>query len=176
MIAASTLVLALLLGAPADPNTTIASLPESAWADSVTSLDSNVHALDTNVTELEQETTEGDETVIALTSDVLFAFDKADLSSRARDKILDLVADIPNGSTVRVHGHTDSRGSARHNTALSLRRAKAVASVIAGARPGLVLDVAGFGESRPVKPNSIAGDDNPDGRQQNRRVEIRFDR
>jgi outer membrane protein OmpA-like peptidoglycan-associated protein len=36
------------------------------------------------------------------------------------------------------------------------------------------LSPAGFGETRPIAPNDIGGVDNPDGRAQNRRVELRF--
>jgi OOP family OmpA-OmpF porin len=62
-----------------------------------------------------------------------------------------------------VTGHTDARGSAAYNRALSLRRARAVAAVL---RAGRVRIVAA-GESRPVASNRAAA-----GRARNRRVEI----
>ena len=43
------------------------------------------------------------------------------------------------------------------------------------ARPDLKLDVEGFGKGRPVAPNSQGGEDNPEGRALNRRVEIRYE-
>ena len=67
---------------------------------------------------------------------------------------------------VRVEGHTDDRGSVAVNQPLSLRRAAAVADELVAqgmARAGI--SVAGFGDSRPVAPNS-----SDEARAQNRRV------
>ena len=188
MIGASGLVLALLVAAPVsagaatasgvvadDRATALAALPPSAWTDSISPLKPNVIGLDSNVSEVEQESTEGEETVISLTSDVLFAFAKADLAPAAQAKIVELVKPIPNGSTVKVYGHTDGKGSAELNQTLSEQRAQAVAAVIAKARPEVKLDVRGFGMTKPVEPNTSGGKDNPDGREKNRRVEIRYE-
>ena len=158
-----------------DRATALAALPPEAWAESVTALTPNVNALDTNVSEVEQESTQGDETVISLTSDVLFAFGKADLSPTAQAKIVELVTPIPNGATVKVHGHTDGKGTTTDNQKLSEQRADAVAAVIGKAQPGLKLDVRGFGMTKPVEPNTKGGKDNPEGREKNRRVEIRYE-
>jgi outer membrane protein OmpA-like peptidoglycan-associated protein len=49
-----------------------------------------------------------------------------------------------------------------------------VASVVAKTRPDVKLSVQGFGESRPVAANDTGGKDNPEGRAQNRRVELRY--
>jgi outer membrane protein OmpA-like peptidoglycan-associated protein len=97
---------------------------------------------------------------VAVPSDVLFAFDSARLTSRGRATLRGLeLGDGP----IRVTGHTDARGSAAYNRALSLRRARAVAAVL---RSGRVRIVAA-GESRPVASNRTAA-----GRPRNRRVEI----
>jgi outer membrane protein OmpA-like peptidoglycan-associated protein len=97
---------------------------------------------------------------VAVPSDVLFAFDSARLTARGRATLRDLeLGDGP----IRVTGHTDARGSATHNRALSLRRARAVAAVL---RSGRVRIVAA-GESQPVASNRAAA-----GRARNRRVEI----
>lgn len=53
-------------------------------------------------------------------------------------------------------------------------RAQAVADAVAAARPDLVLEVAGRGEAEPAAPNEQGGEDNPEGREQNRRVELRY--
>lgn len=195
MIGVSGVALALVLGLPTaggvqatggaptasgvvadDRATALAALPPEAWAKSITALEPNVTALDTNVSEVEQESTQGDETVISLTSDVLFAFGKATLAEGAPEKIAALVKPIPNGATVKVYGHTDGKGTATDNQALSEQRAKAVAAVISRAHPGLKLDVRGFGMTKPVEPNTKGGKDNPDGREKNRRVEIRYEK
>ena len=74
-----------------------------------------------------------------------------------------------------VAGHTDGVGRDDDNVALSERRAHAVASWLrarsAKGAPGIVEQ--GYGRSRPIAPNhNPDGSDSPEGRQQNRRVEI----
>lgn len=165
-----------------DRDEVLAELPEKAWPQSITQLDDNVTQLDDNVTQLQPRITEVDrrttdmgEQVIALSSDVLFEFDKADISATAEEKIRELVAEVPDGASVRVHGHTDSLGTDERNAELSLERAETVAAVIEAARPDLELEVEGFGPDQPVEPNEVNGEDNPEGRALNRRVEIRYD-
>lgn len=118
---------------------------------------------------IETETTEGDETVISLDTDILFAFGSAELPSSAGARIAELLIDIPQGAAVCVTGHTDDIGSDVDNVVLSQQRADAVAAAVRTARPDLALDVEGRGESEPVVSN---GD--PEGREANRRVEIRY--
>ncbi|THV22344.1 OmpA family protein [Peteryoungia ipomoeae] len=71
---------------------------------------------------------------------------------------------------IDVNGHTDSTGSLAHNQALSERRALSVASYLngQGIDPRRVSSL-GFGPSQPVASNAT-----PDGRAQNRRVEIQI--
>jgi outer membrane protein OmpA-like peptidoglycan-associated protein len=71
---------------------------------------------------------------------------------------------------VVIESHTDSRGSDEYNDALSERRADAVVAALI--RRGVSSDsvkAIGGGKAYPV-----ATDDTPEGRQQNRRVEIVF--
>ncbi|MCB1803535.1 MAG: OmpA family protein, partial [Gammaproteobacteria bacterium] len=108
--------------------------------------------------------------VVSLSSDVLFEFDKYDIRPEFTDE-LDAAADLLKANpdvTVRIDGHTDSIGTEEYNQGLSERRANAVADYLAKA--GIARDrmtVAGFGESQP-----IASNDTPEGRAQNRRVDI----
>ncbi len=118
--------------------------------------------------------TSGDETVVSLDTDVLFRFGEAKLTSSAKDAVADAVADVPDGAKVAVVGHTDSVGSDADNQKLSEERAKAVADVIKKERDDLSLKVSGKGESDPVEPNERGGEDNPEGREKNRRVELRY--
>ena len=106
---------------------------------------------------------------VTLAADVLFRFDSASLSSRARSRIAEAAAKIGEDEppVVRVTGHTDSRGAARYNHRLSLRRAAAVAEVLRDAFPELRVEVAGAGETEPRASNRRAA-----GRARNRRVEI----
>ncbi len=71
------------------------------------------------------------------------------------------------GSFVKIIGHTDSRGSAKHNMELSLARANSVkrALIVRGVSASR-LSTEGRGESQPIAPNSTA-----EGRAMNRRIE-----
>jgi outer membrane protein OmpA-like peptidoglycan-associated protein len=75
-----------------------------------------------------------------------------------------------NQTLVDVLGHTDSTGSASHNQDLSQRRAGSVASYLGsqGIDPRRFA-IIGYGASQPVATNAT-----PDGRAQNRRVEIQI--
>ena len=68
-----------------------------------------------------------------------------------------------------VEGHTDNVGGKDFNMNLSLRRAQSVKAYLVrhGIRPSLIT-IEGYGYTRPVADNST-----PEGRAQNRRVEVR---
>jgi outer membrane protein OmpA-like peptidoglycan-associated protein len=71
-----------------------------------------------------------------------------------------------------VEGHTDSQGSSSYNQVLSQRRADAVRSyIISRGYPAELIQAQGIGKDRPVADNG-----NPEGRANNRRVEIIVDR
>ncbi|MCD9029703.1 OmpA family protein [Luteimonas sp. BDR2-5] len=76
---------------------------------------------------------------------------------------------------VEVAGHTDSKGTEQYNQALSERRAKAVYDYLTsnGIDASRLVGPVGYGESRPIAPNTNAdGSDNPEGRARNRRTEL----
>lgn len=77
-----------------------------------------------------------------------------------------------NDLTIQVHGHTDTVGEDADNLVLSENRAKAVRTYLLerGITPERIV-AAGFGEQHPVADNLT-----PEGRAQNRRVEIRIRR
>ena len=68
-----------------------------------------------------------------------------------------------------IEGHTDNVGAPASNLALSDRRAAAVRQVLIDTYKidGNRLTTIGFGDTVPAKPNTT-----PEGRQQNRRVEL----
>jgi outer membrane protein OmpA-like peptidoglycan-associated protein len=68
-----------------------------------------------------------------------------------------------------IEGHTDSTGDAAHNLDLSKRRAEAVKAVLVSQLgvDASRLTTAGLGATRPIDSN-----DTPQGRAQNRRVEL----
>jgi len=103
---------------------------------------------------------------------VNFDFDRAEIRPEARpilNQAAERLAQCP-GERVRVEGHTDAIGSDSYNQDLSQRRARSVRDYIVsrGVSRGRI-EAAGFGESQPIATN-----DTPEGRQLNRRVEIRF--
>ena len=69
---------------------------------------------------------------------------------------------------VEIAGHTDSDGDADHNFDLSARRAIMVMKHLAeaGVSPDNMI-ARGYGEERPIAPN-----DTPEGKAENRRVEL----
>jgi outer membrane protein OmpA-like peptidoglycan-associated protein len=118
--------------------------------------------------ELEAKQTERG--LVLTIGDVLFETDRADLkpgAARQLDKLVAALRDHPD-LVVAIEGHTDSTGSHGYNMALSERRADAVRSHLArnGVDPRR-LRAVGLGPDYPVASNN-----NPAGRQQNRRVEI----
>lgn len=116
-----------------------------------------------------------DSIVLSVTSDILFGFDSAKLTSKAKSTLTDIasILDSMPDSAVRVVGHTDSKGSDSYNDKLSKSRADAVARFLVGnGVQSERLKPEGRGESEPVAPNEIKGKDNPNGRTQNRRVEF----
>ena len=127
---------------------------------------------DAAVRTVEQVEQVQDQTSVTLASDILFVVDGSDLSEPARAAIGALVAQVPAGATVTVDGHTDSVLDDAHNQGLSERRAQSVAAAVGAARPDVVLDVHGYGESRLKVPE--AGEDLADDRAQNRRVELHY--
>jgi outer membrane protein OmpA-like peptidoglycan-associated protein len=121
----------------------------------------------------------GREVRIALSADVLFDFDKADLKPEARPSLAKVVAVLKSYSkaTARIEGHTDSKGDDKYNQKLSERRAQSVRKYLAAEGATLKMSTRGWGEKKPVAPNAKPdGKDDPAGRQKNRRVEITVQR
>jgi outer membrane protein OmpA-like peptidoglycan-associated protein len=102
--------------------------------------------------------------------DVLFATGKYDLRPEAQivlAKLSGIILSHP-GLNLAVEGHTDSVGGDDFNLKLSQQRADTVRDyLVTQGLPDSSVTAKGFGKSDPV-----AGNDTPDGRQQNRRVEI----
>lgn len=117
----------------------------------------------------------GREVRIALSADVLFDFDKADLRPEARPalgKVVAVLKSYPN-ATARIDGHTDGKGDDAYNLKLSQRRAEAVRKHLAAQGATLRMSTQGWGKKKPVVPNTGPdGKDDPEGRRKNRRVEI----
>ncbi|NTV52916.1 MAG: OmpA family protein [Candidatus Firestonebacteria bacterium] len=107
---------------------------------------------------------------ITFDSGILIASGSAVVQSEAVGNINRLSATLNKykDTNILVEGHTDSTGKEETNQALSERRATAVGNLL---KSGNVLatriSTMGYGATQPVADNAT-----PDGRQQNRRVEI----
>lgn len=110
---------------------------------------------------------------IVFDGSVLFAVDKADLTSEAEEVINNFIATLDLGEVAKLEivGHTDSSGSNAYNLELSQRRADSVRKYLTGIRvlEGLAIEARGAGENEPAASNETAA-----GRQTNRRVEILY--
>jgi outer membrane protein OmpA-like peptidoglycan-associated protein len=109
--------------------------------------------------------------VITLDGQVLFVTGKAELLPIARDRLNQVarsLKELDDDKLVSIEGFTDSRGADDMNLKLSQDRANAVKDYLVsqGVKPEKVRAL-GRGEASPVASN-----DTPEGRANNRRVEI----
>lgn len=136
--------------------------------------------MDTQEARLRQElqasgvsvTRQGDSIILNMPGNITF---KTDASAISADfyPVLNSVAKVINEyekTYVDIYGHTDSTGSASHNMQLSQRRADSVSSYLQTRQvlPSRIL-TKGMGQDYPIASNST-----PEGRSQNRRVEIKL--
>jgi len=125
-----------------------------------------LRTLVTEITNL-RETTRG--LVISL-SDILFDVDKATLRAGAEQNVRRIAAILNQypEHQIAVEGHTDATGGDAYNQKLSEERAASVRlSLVAGGVDPSRITSRGYGKTQPVSTN-----DTPEGRQQNRRVEV----
>jgi outer membrane protein OmpA-like peptidoglycan-associated protein len=110
-------------------------------------------------------------TVITLDGQVLFVTGKAELLPIARDRLNQVaksLKELDDDKLVSIEGFTDSRGADDMNLKLSQDRANAVRDYLASQGvKSEKLRAIGRGEGNPVASN-----DTPEGRANNRRVEI----
>ncbi|MGA7105792.1 MAG: OmpA family protein [Candidatus Deferrimicrobiaceae bacterium] len=108
--------------------------------------------------------------IVLTIGEVLFAFGKADLSSKADrnvDKLAKFLKKYPNRN-VLIEGHTDSIGSEEYNLDLSQRRAESVKEKLVGDGVGPDrITTVGYGKKYPAVSNDTEAN-----RALNRRVEV----
>lgn len=114
----------------------------------------------------------GDQIQLIMPGNVTFATGSADINSGFYE-VLNSVAIVfkeYEKTTVDVIGHTDSVGAEDYNQRLSENRARSVAEYLSSQAilPARLL-ISGMGEAQP-----IASNDTPEGRSQNRRVNIQI--
>ena len=107
---------------------------------------------------------------ITFDSGILFAIDKSDLQAEAQENLanLSVILHKYEDTDILIEGHTDATGTEDYNLELSRRRAQSVANklsvdLISATR----FTIMGYGEIQPIADNTT-----PEGRQENRRVEI----
>jgi outer membrane protein OmpA-like peptidoglycan-associated protein len=112
----------------------------------------------------------GDYLVVNMPQDLLFATDSSNLRPDLQGDIRAVgqnLVQYPN-SRIEVIGHTDNTAAAAYNQQLSQDRAASVAAILRSAGvPSARISTFGRGEDQPVASNLT-----PEGRAQNRRVEI----
>jgi outer membrane protein OmpA-like peptidoglycan-associated protein len=117
-------------------------------------------------------TRSGDNLILNMPGNITFKTASADLNAnffRVLDSV-GLVLKEFDKTTIDVEGHTDSDGSDQYNQQLSLQRAQSVGTYLQSQGVnGQRIVAFGAGEARPVASNST-----PDGKQQNRRVELKL--
>ena len=111
----------------------------------------------------------GQDIRVTFPNGLLFAVDSASVSAASQADLRALAANLQQyPSRVTIIGHTDDTGSEAYNLDLSQRRAQAVGAVLVAAGvPQGIISVTGRGESAPIASNAT-----PEGRTQNRRVEV----
>jgi outer membrane protein OmpA-like peptidoglycan-associated protein len=109
--------------------------------------------------------------VITLSGNVLFASNESTLLPGAILKLNDVADALIKGNpdaNITVEGHTDSQGQAKYNQELGQKRADAVkAQLITRGVAADRIKAIGIGQDRPIADNK-----SPEGRANNRRVEI----
>ena len=107
---------------------------------------------------------------ITFSSGILFDVDKANLKDPYKGELSQLATILNKyeDTNILLAGHTDSTGSDEHDLELSRRRAQSVANYLATQNVNSArFSTQGYGKSDP-----IASNDTPEGRAQNRRVEV----
>jgi OOP family OmpA-OmpF porin len=107
---------------------------------------------------------------VAQTVSVTFGLESADLSDGGMATLGRIAGQVQSGDFLEVQGYTDATGDDAYNIALSQRRAGAVQRyLVAQNVPLFRIEMVGLGEANPA-----AGNDTREGREQNRRVEVRL--
>ena len=138
---------------------------------------SSAEQANTRVTGVEQSVTDLrsnlDKFTVQKTVTIWFKVNKADLQPEAMAALDELAGQIKdrNGFLLEIEGFASADGKTDMNERLSQARSEAVRRYLAERHniPLFRMSILGFGESRPVADNTTL-----EGRQQNRRVEVRL--
>ena len=113
----------------------------------------------------------------SMTLHIRFDYNKIIIKGTAHSELnegINFIKRYP-GSRIEIAGHTDNLGTPQYKQTLSEKRAEAVREYLiraGGVDPAKISSV-GYRDLYPVAPNKKPdGRDNPEGRAQNRRVDI----
>lgn len=117
--------------------------------------------------------------VFTLKADTLFDFDQTELKASGKLSLNEVITelnkpDIQSVNAIRIVGYTDNVGDQAYNDQLAERRAQTVANYLAQSGvPRNIISAYGRGKCCYIAPNTLPdGQDNPEGRAMNRRVDI----
>lgn len=128
--------------------------------------------------EIASTTRDGDREIISLHSDVMFEFDRSDLTDDAEDVVRRAATTLaqnvdPDEPSITVVGHTDGIGDDAYNDNLSVERAESVRDLLAEELgTDYQLEVEGRGKREPIAREG--GSDDEEARARNRRVEFSY--
>jgi outer membrane protein OmpA-like peptidoglycan-associated protein len=114
----------------------------------------------------------GDELILNMPSGITFDTNSYVIKPEFQSTLNDVAATLASydRTYIDVYGHTDSTGNDSINIPLSQSRAQSVASYLSGRGVNRArIGTQGFGSSQPIASNAT-----PEGRQANRRVEIKI--
>jgi outer membrane protein OmpA-like peptidoglycan-associated protein len=116
---------------------------------------------------------------IQIRLNIYYEYNKSNLTDQAKtvvDTMLLPLFDLFPNAIIEIGSHTDNMGSDSYNLKLSQNRSESVVKYLTskGIAPERLV-AKGYGESQPVAPNENPdGTDNPEGRQLNRRTELKI--
>lgn len=109
---------------------------------------------------------------IAIDADIFMPYDSYETTQEAYMPLKELLVSQQLGRVTLI-GHTDAKGPAWYNNALSLKRAQHVRkNLIANGVDKSRITVKAMGETSPKAKNIVDGCDSPEGRAFNRRVSV----
>lgn len=157
---------------PEEPITVAATTPPPA-ARQISNVKNNTPVVKENPTTSKEITAPYKMVNVGSRRFLFFGIGMEDLNAESLNKLENIAAELAQDPTVNVliEGHTDNTGSVLLNMALSVKRANSVAKYLTqqGIDPKK-LSLKAYGAQRPL----VSNDDEREGREINRRIEIGF--
>lgn len=122
---------------------------------------------------VDQKVENADKFQIVKTASIQFGFDKSELTEKEMQQLDALAESVKSMKhyVIEVQGFTDATGPSKYNLQLSRRRAEAVVRYLSTKHqiPLVKVSLLGYGKEAPVAPNTTR-----EGREENRRVEVKI--